>query len=115
MRRSRAGRHARHTRRRRRRTRIRRAPAAGRPGQEGPRLSLLLARRGRLVLRRALRYQRIALAAEAPTLLAHRDDDLAPGAEGIRHGARVVDRHLTAARAVLDGEGQDLTLAVNRP
>src|SRR5947207_6737220 len=115
MRRSRWGGRARRTSRRPRRTRTRRAPAAGTPGQEGPRLGLLLARRGRLVLRRALRYQRVALAAEAPAPLAHRDDDLAPGAEGVRYGAAVVDRHLTATRAVLDGEGQDLAIATNRP
>src|ERR1043166_7219856 len=101
MRRSRGGRRARHTGRRRRRARTRRAPAAGRPGQEGPRLSLLLARRGRLVLRRALRYQRVALAAEAPVPLAHGDDHLTPGAEGVWYGAGVVDRHPAAARAVL--------------
>src|SRR5438046_6837137 len=114
MRRSRAGRPARRTRRRPRRTRTRQAPGAGRPGQEGPRLGLLLARRGRLVLRRALRYQRVALAAEAPAPLAYRDDHLAPGAKGVGYRAGVVDRHLTAARAVLDGEGQDLALAVHR-
>src|SRR5437899_1510034 len=85
-----------------------RARPAARP------LALLLARRSRLELGRALRDQGVAFADEAGTIAPDGDDHLAPLAEGVGHGARVAHRDARAAGAVLDGEGDPPRTPANR-
>src|ERR687894_3253393 len=55
-------------------------------------------------LRRALRDERVALAHERRALLAHRDDDLAALAEGVRQRAAVGHGHRGRAVAVANAE-----------
>src|SRR3954454_5793130 len=62
-------------------------------------------------LRRALRDQRVLLAREDRALLAHGDDDLAPGPEGVGHRAGVAHRDRRGPSAVANAEEQDVPLA----
>src|SRR3954466_3280543 len=61
-------------------------------------------------LRRALRDQRVLLAREDRALLAHGDDDLAPGPEGVGHRAGVAHPHRRSPVAVANAEDQDASL-----
>src|SRR3954451_2782966 len=68
----------------------------------------------RLELRRALGDQRVLGALEAPVAHLAGDDDLAPVAERVGHGAAVDDRHGGAVRgAIPDLEAQEVAGAVH--
>src|ERR1035437_980954 len=83
-----------------------RYPTQGRcPAEARPRsLVLFLAGRRRLVLRRALRDQRVAFTDIAAAVLFDGHDHLAAFAEWVRHASGVRERDRRATSAVLDAE-----------